>query len=90
MTNLLKETSYVMIYQSSEQPERDLVEHYPSVFAYTIGDCFEYLLFYYQVIIVKMRDFSIFFFLCYRLAKNVNTVSVKKKKSATFLRQGTY
>lgn len=40
MTNLLKETSYVMIYQSSEQPERDLIEHYPSVFAYTIGDYF--------------------------------------------------
>ena len=40
MTNLLKETSYVMIYQSSEQPERDLTEHYPSVFAYTIGDYF--------------------------------------------------
>ena len=35
-----------------------------------------------------MSEFSIYF-LCYRLAKNVNTVSVKKKKSAIFLREDT-
>ena len=84
MTNLLKETSYVMIYQSSEQPERDLTEHYPSVFAYTIGDCFEYLLFYYQVIIVKMRDFSIYFFYVIGLLKMLTQSQLKKKNQPPF------